>query len=224
MARANGSSKLSSSAIQEMLDIMNEDYPPIQAHWLRQFAQSWIRARYLTKQWDQQEEFLKVINEARVDLFQIPGEAPIAIPLLIIDGDDGQAWQESDACRLAAKRFLDFITSPYYNEIKTCDRCNQFFIKIGKYRNKSYCSRTCHNRETAAKATQQRRERQRTEKLSRLRDAIFSLRAAANQRPQILPQWKAWVCERAGVNQRFLTRTLNSGELTVPNWIPPRHR
>ena len=91
-----------------------------------------------------------------------------------------------------------------------CARCGDYYIKKRELQ-KVYCSRQCGNAATAIARTRERIKGERDDKLSRAKVAIREWRSAKTQE-----NWKHWVAIHSGVDQRFLTRAVNKGDLVPP--------
>jgi hypothetical protein len=91
-----------------------------------------------------------------------------------------------------------------------CARCGNYFIKKRASQN-VYCSRRCGNQATAVARNRERIEEERNDKLLRARAALRDWRSATTRE-----DWKHWVAKRSGVDQRFLTRAANLGDLVPP--------
>src|SRR3989442_2855582 len=70
---------------------------------------------------------------------------------------------------------LAFITSPHYAQLYQCACCQKFFVNVRRRRNTKYCSVRCAHSDTAVKATREKYQRKRQDKLSRINAAIADL-------------------------------------------------
>jgi len=107
--------------------------------------------------------------------------------------------------------FGNLIDNPLNEKFKgPCARCGNYFIKRRASQN-VYCSRRCGNQATAVARNRERIEEERNDKLLRARAALREWRSATTRE-----DWKHWVAKRSGVDQRFLTRAANLGDLVPP--------
>lgn len=91
-----------------------------------------------------------------------------------------------------------------------CQRCDRYYIKK-RASQKVYCSRRCGNAATAVVRTRERIADERKDKLLRAKAAMKKWKPTATRL-----DWKHWVCEKTGIDPRFLTRAVSKGHLVPP--------
>lgn len=96
-----------------------------------------------------------------------------------------------------------------------CDRCKSFYVRK-RLNHKRYCSKACKHTFTSAKSKADRHAR----KLAVARAEILSWEALpAEERKENGRKWKVWVAEKTskeGCTVQWITRYVNTGELTAP--------
>jgi hypothetical protein len=110
--------------------------------------------------------------------------------------------------------FAQLVTNPLCEKLTgPCARCGKFFIKK-RATQTVYCSRRCGNAATAVARTRERIEKERQEKIRRVKAAI------RDWRPGDGDDWKRWVAKRADVDLRFVTRAVKRENLDVQKGKP----
>jgi hypothetical protein len=114
--------------------------------------------------------------------------------------------------------FFRFITGPFQRDVERCKRCRKFFWNTSGHSDKQYCTKRCAWRESATLVMQEKRVRERGDKLDRVRHAIKDFERLSPERRRRFRNWKAWVTKQLGleVKSNFITRALNKGELKPP--------
>ncbi len=92
-----------------------------------------------------------------------------------------------------------------------CARCRRYFVKK-TMRQTVYCSRKCAKDATAAAASSRRLENQRAADLRRAQKAIELWERGSRRQ-----EWKRFVAAECLLTLHFLTRSVKSGRLRVPN-------
>ena len=116
---------------------------------------------------------------------------------------------QARARREATVLFIDLIRHPAGERLRMCLRCKRYFF--GRPDQKC-CPRPrrCGSYRAAIKSTKERWHKKRKEKLYAAREAI------AEWHPGSGKPWKTFVAERVGKTEKWVTRAVNCGELTVP--------
>ena len=85
------------------------------------------------------------------------------------------------------------------------------FIGIRSHTNKRFCGRRCSKLQTSAESQNARRTKERQEKIKRVKRQIREFAQPLSGETD----WRGWVCSKAGVHRKFLTRALNNGSLKL---------
>jgi len=212
----------------------------IQKH-LRRYAESWMEANFRIEHWSLRERLETDINRQRIRMFQAsPGpllmkvegktipvepldQKPFVTPSwdfldLTIGPEEFDENHELEGRKRAARLFFEFITGPFWNGLKVCERCGRFFINTKGHQNKVFCSRYCSKTKTALTSTKQQREENYSEKLEKVKEAISELAQLPDAERQ-RSHWKAWVAKKTGIDQRFITQAITRRKLTEPPWL-----
>jgi hypothetical protein len=89
--------------------------------------------------------------------------------------------------------------------------CSKYFIRSGS-RLTSYCSRRCCQLASAIRYTKRRLDKEREEKLGRVKTAMQRWRKAHTQ-----DDWKTSVCrQEPDITMKFLTRAVTKGDIVPP--------
>lgn len=112
----------------------------------------------------------------------------------------------------AVESFLKIIRSSLFSAIGKCERCGKYFLNTFEHKDKKYCSRACASGDSAHRAMQAKREREREEKIKKARKAIRELKEGGVE----TPDWKSWVVERTGLTRNWITYAVNTGDLKIP--------
>jgi hypothetical protein len=112
--------------------------------------------------------------------------------------------QEQVSTERANEIFLAFIQTPFFDKIRTCARCQKFFLNESGHRNKQFCSARCA-RIASAMQSKQRKQQQ---KLARLERAVQKL-------PRSVKDAKIWLAKNARVSLHFVTRAVNQGQIQL---------
>jgi hypothetical protein len=118
--------------------------------------------------------------------------------------------------------FFQFITGPFQKGVERCKRCRKFYWNQWGHRNKQYCGKLCATRESATRATQERRSEERQGKLRAAQRAIRRFEQLPREtRFRHSSTWTKWVAGEAGleVTTNFITRAVNTGELNRPETL-----
>jgi hypothetical protein len=113
--------------------------------------------------------------------------------------------------------FVGLIMNPERERLGRCDRCARFYVSLGRYKRKRYCSWDCAHAVAAKRYLGRRYAEYRGERLALAR------RLLARWRPSD-GDWKGWLVRKtqAGtvdLTRNFLTRCVSRQELTAP---PPK--
>ena len=122
--------------------------------------------------------------------------------------------KEEEGRWLAARKFAQFITGPFFDQLYLCVRCDGYVVKRFKH-SKKYCSTPCARAASATTAIQETRKREREERLNRVQRTIDELD------PKVpLKDWKRVVADKSFPETlTFITRATNKGDLSPPAWI-----
>lgn len=120
-----------------------------------------------------------------------------------------QASPQKDA---ALTLFAEFLVNPLSLKLGgPCARCGLFYLK-NTPRQKTYCSRRCGTGNTAMSATKRKRQAEAAVKVLR---AQLALERMQLKKP-IPRNWKVRIAAKADVTEKWLTRALNQGKLSLP--------
>ena len=125
-------------------------------------------------------------------------------------GPDGEETLLPDAAALVLFHLLT-LTPGCERIAGPCARCDRYYIKK-RASQTVYCSRRCGNAATAVARTKKRIGDERKDKINRAKAAIKKWKTSATPK-----DWKHWVAEKTGIDQRFLTRAV-----TNRYFIPPK--
>jgi hypothetical protein len=109
----------------------------------------------------------------------------------------------------ANELFLNFLLNPrneYFGG--PCPECKRYFTCTTKRKKRVFCDQKCGKKTSSRLAAANTRERDRQEKLQKLRDAIGSAKFA--------PDWKQRISKNEDVKLAFITRAVNAGEIVAP--------
>ena len=221
--------------------------------YLRDYLETWIEAEFCLTDWVRREQMEEEVRKVTHLFSQIKGKQPTVYriygrlqdpitspggdyippdpeeeppeqPTLATDDEFDPAAEDDYAGLVAASaRMATLITSPFYNRIRRCVRCGQFYLAKSDRTARKYCSQRCSSFDTAVKSTRERRKRDHEAKLERVRRQIRRFEDLADRTKKRVGKakggWQRWVAERSGpdVTQRFVTRAVNKDELTPPN-------
>ena len=143
----------------------------------------------------------------------IPQGSGFRVALACHGPQRGMTWEEM--VRDEARRmFMQFLMNPLREVILgpcAWKRCEKYFRQKGKKRTE-YCSRRCCQLASATRFRVRQLEAERNDKLKRA--------AAAAQEwitTRTKDDWKTYVCRcESDISPKFLTRAMNTGELTAP--------
>jgi len=125
-------------------------------------------------------------------------------------GPRKRAWTAWDH---AASWFIQLITNPECERLGgPCPRCGKYFVRAGA-KEKTYCSRECASVSSALESTKLRRAKEHADRLLRAENAIKRYRNNTGR-------WESWkdcvTASEPDISKKFLTRAVNSGELSAP--------
>lgn len=204
---------------------------------LRIYAQTWIEANYRIEEWSLREQIETDINNqticlsqalplvtqdrARNDTAEPFDQKPLAIRVSdfsSVDTEDLAGNLELEGQMRASSLFFEFITSEFWNRLRICTYCSNFFVNTRGHENKVFCSPECAKTGTALTSTRVRREREYNERLEKIERAIEALgRLPPAERRRI--SWKRWLADITSIDQRFITRAVKQGKVQVPTGL-----
>jgi len=114
------------------------------------------------------------------------------------------------ACGEAIACFIELVRHPECERLGKCQRCGRYFYG---HRGQKCCPRPrrCGSYRAAIEATKRKWRDERQRKLDRAKTE-----GAEWMRKKPSLDWKLWVADRIGVTPKWVTRAVNSGELTPP--------
>lgn len=123
---------------------------------------------------------------------------------------------------VALEHFMLLITNPDWELLGgPCRRCDRYYLKRRRGRQKGYCSKECRSAATASLSQQKRRDQQQDEMRAWAEKYLEAwLRTDRKQ------NWKEWVAGKAkvkhGITKNWLTHAINEGKLSEPSADPLR--
>src|SRR5258706_5938713 len=147
---------------------------------LRRMATAWLEAHLDISSWQFKSELEAALKDRQPVL--VPGSPPTFYLKTARSGDpieDGRAY--------ASWLFFKFVTSPLFDRLGRCTRCERFYIIDRRQPDRKYCSSICGSRTTAAES---KRESRKAEKQARLEACR---RETRDVRGKDLHDWSAGV-------------------------------
>ncbi|MGC2283670.1 MAG: hypothetical protein WA542_00335 [Candidatus Acidiferrum sp.] len=186
---------------------------------LRALMESWIAAGCRFDRWEKANpEQRKILNLETNRWTMIFWSNHKGKPLAILSsaGHVGDRPRRVNPALTGYQAFAAFLlcAAPCF-EVGRCERCTRFFWKKRRKAKRRFCERRCSQRQTATEGQRQRVSRQRREKN---RSISIAIREFIDRKPATA-DWKAWVAKRAGVTQKYVTRTVNRGLRGEPDGL-----
>lgn len=167
---------------------------------LGRFLESWAEAGYDFEKWPLRGEFETLMRHTVPQYIQARGGGgPVHVLRVFEEG--------KPAAGRAVVLFHELITSPAYNRVGQCPRCNDFFAKEKAYANRIYCSQRCASADTAQKAVQARREQERKERIASVRQTAEKFSKLSAERRARLNQ-RDWIHRQTGLSKKLVTMIL----------------
>jgi hypothetical protein len=180
---------------------------------LESYVGTWLKADRHFGQWESANPRLAQCLEREVRstphfLMSIGGDRPYVGRCLPRD-------KRMEVIHRALWDFLDLARSPMRSAIGRCQRCERYYLNWWGHANKVYCSRQCTTRDWAERSTEKRRKQERQRKIDKANRWLG--RFAHLENPP--SDWKAWLAERSGLTQKWITRGVNRGDIHPPQRI-----
>jgi hypothetical protein len=152
------------------------------------------RARLIV--WFDHEQLAKCIGRERV-FTEKTGGTPVPKPEAV-----------------AFEQFAFFTLNPHCEELAgPCARCGNYYVKK-RATQKVYCSRSCGNAATAVVRTAAKLKAEREQKTARAKALIREWNSLKDRSGLV---WKVWLKKKdPSITDKFVTRRVNTGELTEP--------
>ncbi len=179
---------------------------------LENYVRTWLQADRHFGKWANANPGLwrrlnQVVSTTPHGVFHIDGEWPYV-------GRLSRAHERARPTRNAIWDFLYIARSPMKGAVGKCLRakCGKYYLSRWGHANKAYCSRQCTTRESAERSTEKRRRDEHDRKVDKAN--LWLSRYSLLKNPPA--DWKAWLSKRSGLTQKWITRTVNRGNIHPP--------